>query len=462
MEWNQLTTLGPSPFGHGLRKYFLFDSKYTNLNHGSFGTYPIPVRDHFRNQQEVAEAQPDRYLRYTYPQLLDKSRATVADLLHIPANECVFLPNATTGVNTVLRNIVYSPNDVIIYFDTIYAACEKTILSVCETTPAKCRKVEYQFMTDSHRAIVEKFEEVIQGIRAEGLTPKVTVIDTIVSLPGVRFPFEMAVETCRNENVLSLIDGAHGIGHIPLNLKELDADFFTSNCHKWLFTPRGCAVLHVPVRNQHLIRTSYPTSHGFRPIVNPSMFSPLPNPEAGKTPFETLFEFVATTDTAPYTCAPAALAFRRDICGGEEKITEYIKTIVTVGTDAVARILGTEVMATDSSASHDELRNCALANVRLPLSVGSNGDADVHTNKIGLTCNWMQKIMVDKFHTFIPIFFYAGNFWVRYSGQVYLELSDFEWSGKILKALCEALRLKKSDGLEALDLKELKTALSKE
>ncbi|KAK9248543.1 pyridoxal phosphate-dependent transferase [Lipomyces tetrasporus] len=448
-----------TPFGHDLRKFFLFDSRYTNLNHGSFGTYPAVVRDHLRQQQDAAEAQPDKYILYTFPELLDRSRAAVAEILHVPTNECVFVTNATTGVNTVLRNLVYGPSDVIIYFDTIYAACEKTILSVCETTPATFRKVEYQFMVDSHSTIVQKFKDLVKETKREGLTPKVAVIDTIVSVPGVRFPFEMLVQACKDEGVLSLIDGAHGIGHIALDLKQLDADFFTSNCHKWLFTPRGSAVFHVPVRNQELIRTTYPTSHGFQPAANSNMRNPLPASGTGKTQFETLFEFVATADSTPYTCIPTALAFRREICGGEDNIVQYIRSVVTKGTNAVARILGTEVMATDASSSDDELRNCALANVRLPLAIGTNTDADIVTNQVSTMCRWMEKTMLDEFHTFLPVFFYGGQLWARFSGQVYLEVSDIEWGGELLKGLCEAIKINKGQKVDSLDMTELKRVL---
>lgn len=138
-------------------------------------------------------------------------------------------------MNLVLRNIVYEPNDVIVYFDTIYGACEKTVFSVSEYTGVKSRKVQYEFGVHSHEEIVKRFEEVVKQIEAEGLKAKVAVFETIVSMPGVRFPFEKMVKKAKELGVLSCVDGAHGVGQIKLDMAALNPDFFVSNCHKYVF-----------------------------------------------------------------------------------------------------------------------------------------------------------------------------------------------------------------------------------
>ena len=221
------------PFGHAMRdKHFNFDIAYTNLNHGSFGTFPTSVRDYRRKIQDLTEARPDPYLRYTLPELLCKSRAAVAPLLGVPTNEVVFVPNATTGVNTVLRNLLYQEGDVILYFSTVYGACEKTVDYVCEITPAEgvCILLEYPL---EDREVVQKFREMVKKLDRDGRKVKIAMFDTVLTFPGVRMPWEALVEACKDLGVLSLIDGAHGIGHIDLTeLGKVGPDFFTSNCYK--------------------------------------------------------------------------------------------------------------------------------------------------------------------------------------------------------------------------------------
>jgi selenocysteine lyase/cysteine desulfurase len=139
--------------------------------------------------------------------------------------------NATTGMGTVLHNLVFSPGDVLIYFDTVYGAVENAITYRTQTTPLRAFKVKYKFPI-SHAEIVRQFRGAVMAARGQGLNVKVAVFDTIVSQPGVRFPFESLIELCRAEEILSVVDGAHAVGQIPLDLGQLQPDFLVSNCHK--------------------------------------------------------------------------------------------------------------------------------------------------------------------------------------------------------------------------------------
>ncbi|KAH2225415.1 hypothetical protein KXV58_000169 [Aspergillus fumigatus] len=370
---------------------------------GSFGTYPVAVQTALRHFQSQVEARPDPFIRHIQPQLIDEARRAVASLLNVPTNECVFVKNASTGVNTVLRNLVFKQGDVLVYFDTVYGAVEKTLVSLTETTPLQLRKVQYQFPI-SHDELVRKFLEVVASATAEGLTVRVAVFDTIVSLPGVRFPFERLIEACRAEGILSVVDGAHGIGQIPLDLGALQPDFFTTNCH---------------------------------------------NSGSGKSAFEELFEFVATTDDTAYLCVPAALKFRSQVCGGEDRIYAYLEKLAMEAGDIVAAALGTEVMQEPGLKPGEvsQLRRCAMATVRLPFAV-SGSEQDPKTASARLTlqaaqaaevAGEIQKALVRDYGTFVPVFARGGWLWTRLSAQVYLEKSDFEWLAGVLNELCNKL-----------------------
>lgn len=351
----------------------------------------------------------------------------------------VYIPNATNGVNTVLRNIVWDRDgkDEILYFNTIYGACGKTIEYICEANHdiVRAREVHIRYpMEDADLLAV--FKGAIKASRSEGKTPRVAIFDTVSSLPGVRMPFESLTAICKEEGVLSLIDGAHGIGHISLDLSALDPDFFVSNCHKWLFVPRGVAVFYVPERNQHLIRSTLPTSHGFVPRAGAAVGAANPLPVGDNSAYVQNFEFVGTIDNSNYLVISDAIKWREKVCGGEKAIREYNTKLAQEGGKAIARILGTEVM--DNSTK--TLTNCCLVNIRLPLTAspikipGVNTIDPVH----GMTATqWMQRRLVEEYKTFIAIYFFQNQWWTRLSGQVYLDISDFEWAGQKLKEICE-------------------------
>jgi selenocysteine lyase/cysteine desulfurase len=201
------------------------------LNAGSFGTYPKSVRTALHHFQDLAEARPDRFIRWDFQTHLRKSRALIAELLHAPYETCVFVPNATTGVNIILRNLVFEQGDVIVNFATIYGACENTVDYVCDTTKLASARVKYTLPIEDDE-LVQRFRDVVEKEQKEGKRVRIAMFDTVTSNPGARMPFERLTEVCRELGVMSLIDGAHGVGQVELNLAELDPDFFVSNCHK--------------------------------------------------------------------------------------------------------------------------------------------------------------------------------------------------------------------------------------
>ncbi|KAK5626200.1 hypothetical protein RRF57_001915 [Xylaria bambusicola] len=221
------------PFGKPMREaHFGFAESYVPLNHGSFGTFPNSVREYQRRLQSETEARPDTFIRFTYPKLLLQARQAVAPLLGADAEEVVFVPNALTGINTVLRNLTYVEGDVILYFSTIYGGCVKTVLSLEETTPVRgyCIDLLYPIEDDD---ILNKVKAVLSVIQQQGRRVVLALFDTVLTFPGVRFPWESLVHLYKQHGILTCIDAAHGIGNIDLaHLASVGPDFVISNCYK--------------------------------------------------------------------------------------------------------------------------------------------------------------------------------------------------------------------------------------
>ncbi|KAL7773829.1 hypothetical protein CFE70_003796 [Pyrenophora teres f. teres 0-1] len=436
----QATTTDGVKFGKELRdKEFLFANGHLNLNHGSFGTYPRVIRDTMRAFQDECEARPDAFIIYKYPQYLDEAREAIAKLLKTPTSTIVFVPNATTGINTVLRNLTFVPGDHIITFSTIYGACGKTVSYVTEKSPAESVCIEYTYPVEDDW-LVEEFERKVKEVESKGGRVKIAVFDTVVSVPGVRVPFERLTQKCKELGVMSCIDGAHGAGHVEIDLGSLDPDFFVSNCHNtlptsWGFTPAGSTF-----QSPFPPKISSSQSHA-QPGVenNASEQSAVTMPTAfsvEKTPFIANFEFVGTIDNTPYLCVPAALKWRESL-GGEIAIMSYCHDLARKAGKHVAQVLGTEVLENSTGT----LGKCCMSNVQLPISISRVHDvaaqSGINKDDAGiLVRDWMKKLSSDEYSTFIMIQWHAGKWWTRLSAQAYLEMKDFEWAAATLKEMC--------------------------
>ncbi|KAJ4002601.1 hypothetical protein NW752_001116 [Fusarium irregulare] len=423
-----------SAMGSMAKKDFMFDPEWRNMNHGSFGTYPKAVQAKFREYQDASEARPDPFIRYEYPKLLDQSRAAVAELVNAPLDTVVFVPNATTGVNTVFRNLKWNPDgkDVIISFSTIYEACGKVadyLVDYYGTVEHREVKLEYPIDDDE---IIRRFGNLVKEIEKGGKRAKIAIFDVVSSRPGVVFPWEEMVKVCKKLGVLSMVDGAQGIGMVKLDLSAADPDFFVSNCHKWLHVPRGCAVFYVPIRNQELIPTTLSTSHGYIPKLVQRI---TPLPPSSKSRFVTNFEFVGTLDNSPYLCVKDAIAWRKEALGGEDKILEYLRDLNKKGSEHVAEKLGTTYMENSTGT----LRNCGMANIALPVwtEKGKEGEVVVSAEETQTAFQWILNTLIGDYKTFVALFLHGGRFWIRTSAQVYLGMEDYEWLGGVLKELCE-------------------------
>jgi hercynylcysteine S-oxide lyase len=152
-------------------------------------------------------------------------------------------------------------------------------------------------------------------------------------------------------------------------------------------------------------------------------------------------------------CVPAALDFRDRICGGEEAIYNYLHTVAQEGGDVVAQIVGTDIMQEPglmNPIAESDIRRCAMVNIRMPLAFKDDEEVNPHVPDPSSSpfpllsikdatpiTEWMQGRLIMEFDTFAKFYPHGGWLWLRLSGQIYLEIEDFEWIGHIARSLCE-------------------------
>ncbi|KAF8927950.1 pyridoxal phosphate-dependent transferase [Dissophora ornata] len=400
------TPSNPGPFGHKQRKNFFFPEGKTEFNHGSYGTFTRSVQENMMKWHNFAEENPDRWVRLDLKPALRKVRAQLSELMNCETDDVALVQNTTTGINAVMRSIDFVPGDRILQLSTGYVNVDRTVHFICDThKDVEIVEVPVVMpMTDQE--IVYQVEKTVQEhiAKNDGTRIRLAVLDWISSVPAVVHPIKALTDMLRSYNVLTLIDAAHVIGQLPMDLTFLNADFVITNCHKWMYSVRGSAVLYVAKPYQKLI---HPTA------IQGDY----------KTGYEYEFAWNGTMDYSTMLSIEGAFEFRKPY--GEKAIIHYCHKLAVHGGKAMADILGTNVL----TPYEHQVGN--MVNVRLPIK-------NINHPKIE-TPDYLIRLLLDKYNLFAPSYKHGGYFWTRVSAQIYLELSDFIHLGNVWKEVIEDL-----------------------
>jgi isopenicillin-N epimerase len=292
-----------------LARYWPLDPDITFLNHGSFGACPWPVLHAQSEWRARLEREPVRFLATELEGHLDHARARLGEFLHADQDDLAFVPNATTGVNTVLRSLEFEPGDEVLSTDHDYNACLNTIRANTRQAGASCVVVRLPFP-------VASADEVVETILA-AVTPRtrLAVISHVTSPTALVLPIEWIVAELAARGVDTLVDGAH-MGVVPFDLTALGVAYCTGNIHKWLCAPKGAGYLHVRRDRQEQIRPLV-TSHGAN------------SPRLERSRFRVEFDWTGTADPTAYLAIPAALDFFATLfAGGWQEAAEINRRTV--------------------------------------------------------------------------------------------------------------------------------------
>jgi isopenicillin-N epimerase len=235
----------PSPAK--LRRLFLLRPDVVFLNHGSFGACPRPVFDAYQRWQLELERQPVEFLHYRFKDLMREARMALAAFLGVDADDVVYVTNATTGLNIVARSLALGPGDEVLTTDHEYGALDRTWRFVCERQGARYVQARLPLPLESPEQVVE----AVWDQRTPNT--RVLFLSHITSPTALILPIEPLVRRAREAGILTVIDGAHAPGHIPLNLGTVGADFYAGTCHKWMCAPKGSGFLYARREVQSLL-----------------------------------------------------------------------------------------------------------------------------------------------------------------------------------------------------------------
>lgn len=403
-------------------KYFPRSANdFVAVNHGAYGLHPKCVMDKYHDVLEQDLAGPDIFVRYDQPKIYLEAVKETATLLNCSYKNLALVSSDTVGINDVLRSYPFEKSNTIAMASTTFDSCAKMVKLLCSTLQLNYVVVDLNFpMLED--AVVNAFRAVFESQRI-----KLALFDTVCSMPGLKLPYVELTKLCKEYGVLSLVDGAHLIGLLPIDLSDsgdFQPDFYTSYLHKWLYVPRGCAVLYVDPKYHQQIQPM-PLIHTY---VDP--FEKLSSERLDGL-MSSKFALEGAKWFPSLACVSEALRFRRETCGGEDAIREYCFLLAREVADLIESTwLGAKVIENLSKSLLT-----AMVSAFIPLT---EEQVNIVRSDFFSFNDFVLTHLIDEYKTLAPLCIHNGKVAVRFSCQIYNELSDFEHALKAIRASTEA------------------------
>ncbi|XP_024991473.1 probable L-cysteine desulfhydrase, chloroplastic [Cynara cardunculus var. scolymus] len=383
------------------------DRDVARINNGSFGSCPSSVIESQQCYQLRFLQQPDDfYFNHLKPSIL-RSRQAIKTLIKADhVDEISIIDNATTAAAIVLQHVKWSffeskfnPGDTAVMLHYAYGAVKKSVEAYVTRAGGHVIEVKMPFPIASNDEIITAFRNALELGKSDNRKVRLAVIDHITSMPTVVIPVKELVKMCREEGVDHIfVDAAHAIGSIEVDVKEIGADFYTSNLHKWLFCPPSIAFLHC--RNPEVANLHHPVvSHEY----------------GNGLAIES--SWIGTRDYSAQLVVPEALEFVNRFEGGLDGIIKWNHQKVVEMAEMLVKAWGTNLGSPPEMCS-------SMAMVGLPPSLEITSDSDALK---------LRSHLRDCFRVEVPIYYRQPKDgevnpvtgYARISHQIYNTFDDY-------------------------------------
>lgn len=380
-------------FGAAVRAEWPLDPTITYLNHGTVGVTPKRVLAAQQQIRDEIEQQPSRFLLRELtaisvgppggePPRMRKAAAAVAAYVGANGDDVVFIDNATTGANAVLRSFPLEPGDEILVTDLGYGGVTQAALFAARQQGATVRTAVMP------SPIHSPFQLVEACVAALGPHTRLAIVDHITSQSALIMPLAEIAAECRARGVAVLADGAHAPGAIPLDIPSLGVDWYIANLHKWMWVPRSSGILW--------------TSSSRQADLHPAVIS-----WGLDQGFTSEFDLPGTRDPSPHLAAPAAMSLMEEF--GTDAVRNYNHALAWDGARLLAGKWGSDFVTPESMIG-------TMATIALPAAMGNTADEAVKLRH--------QLLFEDRIE--VQLHAYQGRLHARISAQIYNDQDDVE------------------------------------
>ena len=225
-----------------MRKQFLIPPDEVYLNNGTVGSSPAPVLraifDGYNDTEKMAQDDPEDYPIWGYA-AWNEFRDPLAAFAGCSRDEIALVRNSTEANSYITNGLDFNTGDEVVMTDQEHPGGEEAFHLRGKRHGIVVKKVALPKPVPDAATVLNLFNDAI--------TPRTKLIffSHITTATGVVLPAKEICALARSKGILSAVDGAHVIGMMKLNVREIGCDMYSSSPHKWLMAPKGTGFLYV-------------------------------------------------------------------------------------------------------------------------------------------------------------------------------------------------------------------------
>jgi isopenicillin-N epimerase len=231
------------------RGKFALDDGVSYLNHGSYGLSPRPVLDAWTEWIRRIDKNRLGFYRREAATAIAETRGRLAEFVGATEDRIEFFTNATMAILAVARSFPLSPGDEVLITDHDYWSISKVWQRACDEAGAKLVVMPITL------PIVSREKIVVQLLSGVTERTRLIIFSHVNYRTSIIMPADAICRRAREMGIPVLVDGAHALAQLPLDIERLDCDYYAASCHKWLCAPVGTGFLYVHPRCRAILKS---------------------------------------------------------------------------------------------------------------------------------------------------------------------------------------------------------------
>jgi isopenicillin-N epimerase len=236
-------SLSEADFWATVRAEFLLDPHVAYLNNGTLGPTPRPVLDTLveRYHKMASDTGPENTLER---QLAEDVRKKAAAFINADVNEIALMHNTTEGMSFVANGLDLKAGDEILMTFHEHPGGYHPWALKAKRHGVVLKQLKFPLPLTDPATVLNMF--------SDAMTPRTKVISFSHTTyqTGTMMPAKQLCALARSRGILSLVDAAHPLGQMQIDMKDIRADYYAMSPHKWLDAPTGTGLLYMRRESQ--------------------------------------------------------------------------------------------------------------------------------------------------------------------------------------------------------------------